>query len=57
MNMLKSSYDDISLVDDFFEQWDSSTATRMEEVCGLQRRLLKNKTHLVTFHESIMVNL
>ena len=23
-------------VDDFFDQWDPSTATPMEEVCGLQ---------------------
>ena len=32
---LKSSYDDvISVVDDFFDQWDPSTATSMEEVHG-----------------------
>ena len=29
----------------------------MEEVCELQRWLLKNKPHLVTFHESILVSL
>ena len=35
---LKNSYDHIiSPVDDFFDQWDSSTL--MEEVCRLQREL------------------
>ena len=47
----------ISAVDDFIEQWDRSTATLMEELYGLQRRLLKNISHLVTFHESILVSL
>ena len=37
VNRLKSSYDDvISAVDDFFDQWDPSIVTLMEEVCGLQ---------------------
>ena len=27
-------YKYISVVDDFFDQWYSSTATPMEEVCG-----------------------
>ena len=37
---LKSSYDDIiSVVDDFFDQWDPSTATQIEEICGRQRGL------------------
>ena len=32
---LKSSYDEvISSVDNFFDQWDPSTATLMEEVPG-----------------------
>ena len=30
---LESSYDDIFIVDHFFDQWNSSTATLMEEVC------------------------
>ena len=48
---LKSSYNDvISPVDFFFNQWDPSTAILMEEVSRLQERL-KNKPHLVTFHE------
>ena len=38
--MLKSSYDDVIFtVDNFFEQWDPSTAALMEEVSGSQRRL------------------
>ena len=36
----KISYNDIiSAVDDFFDERDPSTATLMEEVCGLQGRL------------------
>ena len=47
----------ISAVDDFFYQRDSSTATLMEEVCGLQGGLCwKNNPHLVNFHESILVD-
>ena len=34
-----------------------STATPTEDVCGLQGRLLKNKSYLVTFHESILISL
>ena len=54
---LKNSYYDIiSAVDNFFDQWNPSTSTPMLEVCGLQGRLmLKNKPHLVTFYESILV--
>ena len=29
---LKSSYDDISTVNDFFDQWDLSTASSMKEM-------------------------
>ena len=29
----------ISTVNNFFYQWDASTATSMDDVCGLQRRL------------------
>ena len=45
---LKNPYEVISAVDDFFDQWDQSTATPIEEVCG---------HYLLTFHESIFVNL
>ena len=31
-NRLRCSYDDISAIDDFFDQWDPSTATQMKEV-------------------------
>ena len=55
---LKSSYDDIiSVVGDFFNQWDTNTATPMEEVYEQQWGLLKNKPHLVVFHESILLSL
>ena len=48
---LKSSCNDIIFAnDDFFDQWDPSTAKHLEEV-------LKNKDHLVTFHKSIFVSL
>ena len=34
LEWLKTSYDDvISAVDDFFEQWNPSTATPIEEEC------------------------
>ena len=34
---LKSSYEHVIFaVDDFFYPWDPSTATLLEEVCGLQ---------------------
>ena len=37
---LKSSYNNVIFTaDDFFDQWDPSTATLMEEVCRLQGRL------------------
>ena len=48
---LKSSYHDddlISIVDDFLDQWDPSTATEI---------IVKNQTHLVTFYERILVRL
>ena len=39
---LKSSYDDfISVVDNFFDQRDPSTATPAEDVCGLKEGLFK----------------
>ena len=40
--------DVISTFDDVFNQWGTSSVTQVEEVQGLQRRLLKNKPHLVT---------
>ena len=52
---LKGSYEDIiSAVDDFFDQWDPSTATLMEEAGTVSRTMLKNKPHLITFNESIL---
>ena len=54
---LKSPYDNISTVDYFFYQWDPSTTTTKEQVCGTQGGLCWNKPHLVTFHESILVSL
>ena len=30
----------ISAVDNFFDQWDPSTAAPMEEVCGSQEELI-----------------
>ena len=58
MFSLKSSYDDVTTtVDDVFEQWIPSTATPTEETCGLQKEtMFKNKPHLVTFHETILVS-
>ena len=55
---LKGSYDDvISGGDDFFDQWDPSTATVMEKVYEmLGGTILKNKPHLVTFYESILLS-
>ena len=42
----------------FFDQWDPNTAPLIEEVCGPQGgTMLKTKTHLVIFYESIMVSL
>ena len=35
----KSSYDDITAVDDFFNQWDWSIATMIKEVRALQEEL------------------
>ena len=35
IGVLKSLYDDISAVDNFFDQWDPSNATSKEEMCGL----------------------
>ena len=39
-----------------FEPIDPSSVTAMEQVCGLQVGQLKNKIHLVTFYESILVH-
>ena len=41
----------------YLNEWDPSTATAMEEMCGLQEGLLKNKPHLVTCYENILVSL
>ena len=53
---LKSSLANIiSAVDEFFEQWDPSTGTQMEEVCGLQKgTMMKNKPHLVGWLVSLL---
>ena len=41
-----------------FDQWDPSTATLIEEVCEPQGiSMWKNKPHLVTFHESILLSI
>ena len=55
---LKSLYnDDIFAVDDFWGQWDRNTATPMKKcVYHKERQCWKNKLHLVTFHESILVS-
>ena len=57
VGLKSSSADIISMVDDFTCQWAVNTATLMEKVYGLQGGLLKNKTHLITFNESIWVSL
>ena len=50
---MKSSYNDISFVDDFFfYQGYPNIATLIEVVFGLQEKLCW-KINLVTFHESI----
>ena len=37
---LKSLYEDVIFpVDDFFDQWDPSAATSIEEICDLQELL------------------
>ena len=41
----------------FFYQWDQNTETPIEEVYRLQEELLKNESHLVTFHVNILVSL
>ena len=47
VNGLKSSYDDvISAVDDFFDQWDPSSATQLEEVYRLHRGLCQSAFEL-----------
>ena len=32
-----------------FDEWNPSSATPMEEVCGLQGGILQNNSYLVTF--------
>ena len=55
---LKSSYDDvISTVDNIFNQWDSNTATYEKSVWTTKGTMLKNKPHLATFWDSILVSL
>ena len=51
------SYNIISAVDDFFNRWDQSTTTPMEDMWTTRGTMLKNKPNLVTFHESILVRL
>ena len=54
--VLKSFYDNIVSGVDFFNQWDSSTTTQMEEVYTLQEvAMIKNKPHSIIFHKSILV--
>ena len=37
VHKMKSSFDNhITAIDDFFDQWDPSTVTSIEEVCGPQ---------------------
>ena len=49
--MGEGSYDDvISAVDDLFDQWDPSTATLMEEVCGLQWVIILRNKNLIWSH-------
>ena len=41
----------------FFNQWYPSTAKPIVKVCRLQKEtILKNRPHLVTFHDSILVS-
>ena len=55
VHRLKNSYDDvISAAADFLEQ---NCNTYERTVCNLRETMLKNKPHLVTFHESILVRL
>ena len=42
-----------SAVDDLFNQWDTNTAIPMEDMWTAKRTMLKNKPHLIPFHESI----
>ena len=54
----KNSYDGIiSIVGDFLDQSDPSTATSIEEVHGPQGVPNTEKPHLVTFHEIMLVSL
>ena len=46
--------DVISAVDDFFDQWNPSTATLIEEVCGSQWRLSR-KINLIWSHSMRLV--
>ena len=58
---LKNSHDEISAVDDFFfNQMDSkhcNTDGRNTRIWSTRRVMLKNKLHLVTIFESILVSL
>ena len=55
-NRMKSSYDAVISAVDFFKQWDPSIATQRSLWTTREIRL-KNKPHLVTFHESVLVSL
>ena len=53
---LKSSYDVISTVGDFFTNGIQALQHGYKKVCEPLVGLLKNKPHLVIFHESILVS-
>ena len=46
---MRNSYDDICTVEDFFDRWNPSTATLMEEMCGTQEELCW-KINLIRAH-------
>ena len=58
ISLAENSYEDvISAFNDFFDQWDLSSIILMEEMRGPQRRtMLKNKSYLVSFNNSILVS-
>ena len=53
----KRLFQTTSSIDHFINQWDPSKTRLMEELCKLQGGpVLKGKTHLFTFYESILVS-
>ena len=48
---LKSSYDHILPVDDFLPMGSKNSHTNIRSMWNLRRAILKNKPHLITFHE------